>query len=70
MKFFWLSWLLCCTPAMAAGSAVALTQLQPAVRVVLEISPPHQTLQHGEVAGLTTTLVRQLLTELQLEPGV
>lgn len=68
MKFFWLSWLLCCTPAMAAGSAVALTQLQPAVRVVLEISPPHQTLQQGEVAGLTTTLVRQLLTELQLSP--
>lgn len=52
----------------AAKAGLALTQLQPAVRVVLEISPPHQTWQHGEVGGLTTSLVRQLLAELQLSP--
>ena len=37
--------------------------------MVLEISPPHQTWQQGEVGGLTTILVRQLLTELQLSPA-
>lgn len=43
---------------------------QPPVRVVTELSPPHQTLQGGEVAGLSTSLVRAVLTEAQLEATI
>ena len=44
--------LLCC-------SATA----QEALRVVTELSPPHQTLVNGEVSGISTELVRAVLAE-------
>ncbi len=69
VRFFWLCCLLCCSPVVTAKADLALAELKPPLRVVLEISPPHQTLQQGEVGGLTTILVRQLLTELQLAPA-
>jgi polar amino acid transport system substrate-binding protein len=50
-----------------AVTNVPVSTLTPPLRVVLEISPPHQTLQNGQVAGLTTTLVRQLLQQLPLD---
>ena len=68
VRLFWLCCLLWCSPAVTAKAALALAELNPPLRVVLEISPPHQTWQQGEVGGLTTILVRQLLTELQLSP--
>lgn len=52
----------------AATNAASLTLTLP-LRVVLEISPPHQTLQQGKVGGLTTTLVQQLLQQLQQAPN-
>ena len=36
------------------------------LRVVTELSPPHQTLVNGEVAGLSTILVQQILREAGL----
>lgn len=40
------------------------------LRVVTELSPPHQTIQHGEVAGLSTALVRAILAEAKLEAKI
>lgn len=47
---------LCCHPLFA----------QEPLRVVTELSPPHQTLENGEVAGLSTQLVRETLREANL----
>ncbi|HEY0921473.1 transporter substrate-binding domain-containing protein [Rheinheimera pacifica] len=49
-----------------SGAIFAATPL----RVVTELSPPHQTMQHGEVAGLSTALVRAVLTEAELETKI
>lgn len=38
------------------------------LRVVLEVSPPHQTYENGKVAGLTTAVVEQLLQQAKLTP--
>jgi polar amino acid transport system substrate-binding protein len=46
-------WLVCCL------SCTALAQTE--LRVVTELSPPHQTLQHGKVGGLSTELVQAVL---------
>lgn len=40
------------------------------LRVVTELSPPHQTLVNGEVAGLSTTLVQQILHEAGLSAQI
>lgn len=37
-----------------------------AIRVVLEVSPPHQTYDQQQVGGLTTNVVRELLSEAKL----
>jgi len=38
------------------------------LRVVLEVSPPHQTYDHGKVAGLTTAVVELMLHQAGLIP--
>ncbi len=38
------------------------------LRVVLEISPPHQTLDNGKVGGLTTAVVEAMLQQAGLAP--
>jgi len=38
------------------------------LRVVLEVSPPHQTYENGKVAGLTTAVVELMLQHAQLTP--
>ncbi|MDZ7868983.1 MAG: transporter substrate-binding domain-containing protein [Rheinheimera sp.] len=48
--------------ACLCGPAVATEPL----RVVLEISPPHQTLENGKVGGLTTAVVEQMLQQAGL----
>ncbi|WP_240223367.1 substrate-binding periplasmic protein [Rheinheimera hassiensis] len=48
------------------GAIFAATPL----RVVTELSPPHQTMQNGEVAGLSTALVKAVLTEAKLETQI
>ncbi len=50
---------------------LGLTPGKPAVaaqplRVVLEVSPPHQTLDNGKVGGLTTAVVAELLQQAGL----
>lgn len=40
------------------------------LRVVTELSPPHQTLVNGEVVGLSTTLVQQILREAGLSARI
>lgn len=40
------------------------------LRVVTELSPPHQTIQQGEVAGLSTALVKAVLAEAKLEARI
>lgn len=37
-----------------------------AIRVVLEVSPPHQTYDQQQVGGLTTDVVRELLSQAKL----
>lgn len=49
---------LCCTLPVVA---------EP-LRVVLELSPPHQTLESGKVGGLTTTVVEAMLRHAGLTP--
>lgn len=55
-----LLWLMCCLPICA----------QPKLRVVTELSPPHQIWQDGKVAGLSTELVRAILTEAGLTADI
>jgi polar amino acid transport system substrate-binding protein len=38
------------------------------LRVVLEVSPPHQTYENGKVAGLTTAVVELMLRHAKLTP--
>lgn len=37
------------------------------LQVVTELSPPHQIVENGEVAGLSTELVKSILTEADIE---
>lgn len=41
---------------------------EESLRVVLEVSPPHQTLEHGEVGGLTTAVIDTMLWHAKLTP--
>lgn len=43
---------------------------QPPLRVVTELSPPHQTLHDGEVAGLSTELVKAILATAGVSAGI
>lgn len=52
-----LIWLLC-APVVSA---------EP-IRVVLEVSPPHQTYDNGQVAGLSTAVVELMLAQAGLQP--
>ena len=64
---------------LAAGFCIALLYSSMAafaepltvadVRVVLEISPPHQTYDNGKVAGLTTAVVERMLSHAKLSPS-
>ncbi len=38
-------------------------------RVVLELSPPHQTLENGQVAGLATAVMDEVLAKAALKPA-
>lgn len=40
------------------------------LRVVTELSPPHQTMHNGDVAGLSTALVKAVLTEANLDTQI
>ena len=69
-----------CLPRLVLGAgigSVLLCSSQAAVaepftvadvRVVLEISPPHQTYDNGQVAGLTTAVVELMLQHAKLKP--
>lgn len=43
---------------------------QEPLRVVTELSPPHQTLVNGEVAGISTDLVRAVLAEADISAQI
>lgn len=58
----WLSGLCC---FISVGLAA-----QSPLRVVTELSPPHQTLQQGEVAGLSTELVKDILASAGLAVSI
>lgn len=49
------------------GGLIGLAQAEP-LRVVLEVSPPHQVVQDGKVSGLTTTVVELMLQKAGLQP--
>ena len=70
---------------MRSSAAGAWKQIRPALllsiclylpavaaeplRVVLELSPPHQTLENGKVGGLTTAVVEAMLQQAGLTPS-
>jgi polar amino acid transport system substrate-binding protein len=58
----WLQFLLCMLPIFT------LPLSAENLRVVLEVSPPHQTYENGKVAGLTTAVVEQMLQQAGLTP--
>jgi len=47
---------------------IALPLAAENLRVVLEVSPPHQTYENGKVAGLTTAVVERMLQHAKLTP--
>lgn len=56
--------------AAVMGLMLCVSAAVPAatpLRVVLELSPPHQTMVNGEVAGLTTALVKDMLKHAKLD---
>ncbi len=60
-RLWWQNWgllLLFMLPPLAA---------EP-IRVVLEVSPPHQTFDNGQVAGLSTEVVELMLQQAGLQP--
>lgn len=52
----------CCS-----GLWLAAAQAEP-LRVVLEVSPPHQVVQGEKVGGLATAVVEQMLSKAGLQP--
>lgn len=64
VTLWFLCWLLGCLPG---GPFVSLARAEP-LRVVLEVSPPHQVVQNGKVSGLTTAVVELLLQKAGLQP--
>ena len=55
--------MLCC-----ALFGIALPLAAENLRVVLEVSPPHQTYENGKVSGLTTAVVELMLQHAQISP--
>lgn len=49
---------------------VGTVAAQSPLRVVTELSPPHQTWVDGEVAGLSTALVRAILAEAKIDAQI
>ena len=43
-----------------------VAKAEDTLRVVTELSPPHQTLQQGEIGGLSTELVRATLARAEM----
>lgn len=60
-------WLLCVLLSVALVMRIQAFATEP-ILVVTELSPPHQTLVNGEVSGLATGIVRDILSQAQL-PG-
>lgn len=52
---------------MLSCAPLGLAQAEP-LRVVLEVSPPHQVVQDGKVSGLTTAVVELMLQKAGLQP--
>jgi polar amino acid transport system substrate-binding protein len=48
--------------------SASVSAVEP-LRVVLEVSPPHQTLENGQVGGLTTAVVAAMLQHAGLTPA-
>lgn len=61
-----LRWLMWVTIACQLSTAALANTPQ---RVVLELSPPHQTLENGKVAGLATAVMDELLAKAALQPA-
>ena len=64
-----------CSAAIIVGTLLGFSDFGHAnpkstdqLRVVLEISPPHQTFENGKVAGLTTRVVELMLHHAKLTP--
>ena len=60
------AWSLRLLLSVALGCAMPVTAEN--LRVVLEVSPPHQTYENGKVAGLTTAVVELMLQQAKLTP--
>lgn len=56
--------LLCASCALAALAEV------PALRVVTELSPPHQTMKEGKVGGVSTQIVLATLQQARVESRI
>lgn len=55
---------------LSLSFAVAANVKLPALRVVTELSPPHQTIEKGEVAGISTQIVVATLKQAGLESRI
>ena len=62
------AWLWSKSAMLLCFSLSASAHAAEPLRVVLEISPPHQTLENGKVGGLTTTVVEAMLQHAGLTP--
>lgn len=56
-------------PLVLASSMMVTELSAEPLRVVLELSPPHQTVNNGKVAGLTTAVVDDMLQHAGLTPS-
>lgn len=62
------AWLWSKSAMLLCFSLSASAHAAEPLRVVLEVSPPHQTLDNGKVGGLTTTVVEAMLQHAGLTP--
>lgn len=62
------AWLWSKSAMLLCFSLSASAHAAEPLRVVLEVSPPHQTLDNGKVGGLTTTIVEAMLQHAGLTP--
>ena len=60
------AWLWSKSAMLLCFSLSASAHAAEPLRVVLEVSPPHQTLDNGKVGGLTTAVVEQMLQQAGL----
>ena len=63
------AWLWSKSAMLLCFSLSASAHAAEPLRVVLEVSPPHQTLDNGKVGGLTTTVVEAMLQHAGLTPA-